>query len=117
MLFFFSYARADLTDYLRAFYLDLKDEVRHQSGLSEEEVGFRDADSIEPGKPWPDKIVQELRSCKVFVYLHSPTYFTREGCGREFRVIRDRLVAAGGLGADLSEVSCVQPIYWGAARS
>lgn len=93
MYYFFSYARADASTYLLSFYNDLSEAVRSKTGLeSPDAVGFRDADSIQPGSPWPVGIVSALSACKVFVYLHSPTYFNRDGCGREFEVIRRRLL-------------------------
>jgi hypothetical protein len=108
MLFFFSYARADFSPFLKRFYEDLREAVRSKSGEPNgDRVAFRDSISIEPGRPWPEAITNALRECKVFVYLHSPTYFTRDGCGREFQVIKSRLAAAGGLASELAQASCV----------
>jgi FxsC-like protein len=113
MLFFFSYARADSTAYLEKFYKDLREEVRSKAGEPDSDrISFRDLASIEPGKPWSDTIIHALRACKVFVYLHTPTYFTRDGCGREFRVIINRIAASGRPMADLAQASCIQPVYW-----
>jgi TIR domain len=85
MYYFFSYARADATPFLEKFYHDLREAVRSKTGVHDPDaVGFRDAQSIEPGSSWLDAIAKALSSCKVFVYLHSPTYFGRDGCGREF---------------------------------
>ena len=55
-------------------------------------------------------IVTALSSCNVFVYVHSPTYFTRDGCGREFEVIRQRLLKKGR--GQLEWGPCLLPIYW-----
>jgi FxsC-like protein len=117
MLYFFSYARADLSPFLKKFYSDLREAVRSKAGEPDpNRVAFRDAISITPGRPWPDAITEALRVCKVFVYLHTPTLFTRDGCGREFRVIKSRIAAAGGHIADLAQASCIQPIYWDGAK-
>jgi hypothetical protein len=73
MLFFFSYARADFSPFLKRFYEDLREAVRSKAGEpNAERIAFRDAISIEPGRPWPEAITEALRACKVFVYLHTP---------------------------------------------
>src|SRR5258708_5752153 len=112
MLFFFSYARADLSPFLKQFYRDLREDVRSKTGLEPEEVSFRDTTSIAPGRPWPEEITGALRTCKVFVYLHTPTFFTRDGCGKEFSVIMSRIAAAGRPIGDLTQASFKQPVYW-----
>ena len=113
MLFFFSYARADFSPFLQKFYDDLREAVRSKAGEADaDKIAFRDAKSIEPGQPWPEEITRALRVCKVFVYLHTPTYFTRNGCGKEFRIISDRLATANWRGATLSQASCLQPVFW-----
>jgi FxsC-like protein len=113
MLFFFSYARADLSPFLKKFYEDLREAVRSKAGEpNPDTIAFRDATSIEPGRPWPDAIAEALRVCRVFVYLHTPTYFARDGCGKEFRVIKNRVTASSGAVTDLAQASCIQPVYW-----
>jgi FxsC-like protein len=113
MLFFFSYARADYTPFLHRFYGDLREAVRSKvGGPNDDTIAFRDAASIEPGRPWPDAIVQALRICKVFVFLHSPTYYTRDGCGKEFSVIKQRIATSNGSSPEFSQVSSIQPIFW-----
>jgi FxsC-like protein len=110
MLFFFSYARADFTPFLKGFYEDLREAVRSKvGGQDDDTIAFRDAASIEPGRAWSDTITEALRVCKVFVYLHTPTYFSRDGCGREFRVIKNRVAASN---PDLAQASSIQPIFW-----
>jgi FxsC-like protein len=113
MLFFFSYARADLSPFLKKFYGDLREAVRSKAGEADpDKVSFRDAVSIAPGRPWPEALTAALSTCKVFVYLHTPTFFTRDGCGREFRVIKNRMTPVDGAVPDLARASCIQPIYW-----
>jgi hypothetical protein len=113
MLFFFSYARADYSPYLKRFYADLTEAVRSKAGeTTPRKIAFRDATSIEPGRPLPEEITESLRACKVFVYLHTPTFFTRDGCGREFRDIKNRVAGSSGPVAELAHASCIQPIYW-----
>jgi hypothetical protein len=112
MLFFFSYARGDLDPYLEKFYEDLRAAVGRKSGEPNDSVGFHDLSSIQPGTGWPDATTNELRACKVFVYLHTGRYYSADGCGREFRVIMDRVAASSGRAIHLAEASCIQPIYW-----
>ena len=113
MFFFFSYARADYTPFLKQFYTDLREAVRSKvGGPDDDTIAFRDATSIEPGRPWPEAISEALRVCRVFVFLHTPTYFTRDGCGREFRVIQDRIASSNARGINLAQVSSLQPIFW-----
>jgi hypothetical protein len=113
MLFFFSYARADFSPFVEKFYGDLRDAVRSKAGETDpDKIAFRDAKSIEPGRPWPEEITKALRVCKVFVFLHTPTYYTRDGCGKEFRVISDRLATSNLRDANLAKASCLQPVFW-----
>lgn len=114
-LFFFSYAQADAekNPFVKKFHDHLREAVRGLAGEAGREhfVSFKDLSSIEPGKPWTDSITEALRTCKVFVYLHSQTYFGREGCGKEYRVIRDRLERAEGH-SDLKGAAAIQPVFW-----
>ena len=104
-IFFFSYARADrrgaATDRLNAqdrghsnsvdiFYQNLCDQVAALTGRPTEEVGFFDSQNLELGAPWPERLMDGLRSAHVMVALFSPTYFRRPACGREFEVFRRR---------------------------
>jgi FxsC-like protein len=94
-LFFFSYARDDLID-MKRFYEDLVEEVRSETGQPRNaigSIGFRDESNIEVGEPWPDELGRALNTAQVFVYLHSPSYFRREWCGKEWEHFRRRLDA------------------------
>jgi FxsC-like protein len=91
-LFFFSYAREDLP-YMKQFYEDLVEEVRSRTGQERNAIGFRDESNIEVGMPWPDELGRALHTAQVFVYLHSPSYFRRKWCGKEWEVFRSRLDA------------------------
>ena len=89
--FFFSYARLDRDDFLKKFFEDLKASVRDLSGeLDEDEVGFFDAEGIEPGAQWPETLAGALQSSRAFVSLFSPTYFQKEYCGKEWTVFCQR---------------------------
>lgn len=90
-LFFLSYARLDRDKYLKRFYNDLAQEVRTLTGIEQQHAGFFDAQDIEPGDEWPHKLAEGLQTSRVFVPLYSPTYFTREYCGKEWKVFRSRI--------------------------
>ena len=114
MLFIFSYACADKSPYLEKFYTDLVEEVRKVSGCSPETViAFRDEGGLETGKRWTNGLTRALAECRVFVYLHSPTYFERDYCGREFEVFTRRLEARfGSWESPTGTPSLLQPVLW-----
>ncbi|MCP4545491.1 MAG: TIR domain-containing protein [bacterium] len=92
-LFFLSYARFDVDEYLDRFYDDLVREVR---GLSKDFVdtqmiGFRDSADIFPGDNWRQSLIDALRTARVFIYLISPVYFSRKWCGKEWAAFEMRL--------------------------
>ena len=96
--FFFSYTRADNTGrrgdgfgFLDKFYEDLVDSICSRTGLSEKEIGFQDVIDIEPGEQWPESLAKALVTSRVFVYIHSPTYFNRPMCGKEWQVFYTRI--------------------------
>ncbi|MFO1272001.1 MAG: TIR-like protein FxsC [Rubrivivax sp.] len=89
--FFFSYTRANNDAYLKRFFDDLSQEVRHRRGLgAEAAVGFFDQRSIELGEEWDAAIVEALNTSKVMLALASPAYFKSEYCGREWALFRRR---------------------------
>lgn len=97
LYFFFSYARVDLNEteytdpYLIRFYNDLTQEISQRTAIPRDQVGFRDEESILLGTLWPDALVKALRTAKVFISIYSPTYFTREWCGKEWTIFTSRI--------------------------
>ena len=96
--FFLSYARSDNSGrkddgpgYLDKFYADLVDSICSRTGLPEKEIGFRDTSDIEPGEQWPESLAKALVTSRVLVYIHSPTYFNRPMCGKEWQVFHTRI--------------------------
>lgn len=96
-LFFLSYARRDAkgTDKLKYFYERLALEVARAaavpSDVDENEVGFFDGETLEPGDDWPQVLAGALQSCKVLVCLYSKSYFKSRYCGQEFEIFRSRV--------------------------
>lgn len=105
--FFFSYARANLDDYLRQFYEDLSDKIREKVGLGKEaQVGFFDQQDIELGTEWDKKLAQELQECRVMVSAYSPAYFNSRYCGKEWECFRRRRAL------DPALPPVIKPIIW-----
>lgn len=91
--FFFSYARKDLTPYLRRFFKDLVEKVENLA--AREGVSFRDLEDMEPGDRWPETLAKALQRSRVLVALYSVWYFNRPYCGKEFQVFLNRVGAKG----------------------
>jgi FxsC-like protein len=92
LYFFLSYAREDDPTCVRRFFDDLSRNVRDLAGVDRnDQVGFLDSHSIEPGRRWAGNISEALSACSCFVALTSPRYFRREYCGREWSVFRSRI--------------------------
>jgi hypothetical protein len=104
-IFFFSYARADRSgagnarlnavdrgygNAIDTFYQHLCDHVASLTARPAAEVGFFDQDNLALGAPWPNRLIDALRSSTVMIALFSPTYFSRPACGREFEAFRRR---------------------------
>jgi FxsC-like protein len=101
-LFFLSYARADRDgdahDAIGRFYEDLVDEVGRRTGLSRDRIGFFDREKIEQGERWPDRLADALKTCRAFVPVLSPTFFSSDWCGREWGIFRARLLEFAAAG-------------------
>src|SRR5687767_6729555 len=91
--FFFSYAHADDTEFLRRFYKDLNEEVRQLIGAPKDEISFLDRNTVSHGSTWDAALEDGLKTCRVFVPLYSSSYFESEYCGKEFAAFRARLHA------------------------
>jgi len=89
-LFFFSYARNDNEKCLIDFYNEIVKETAKRKGINESSTGFRDV-SIELGESWPDSVANALKTSSVFLYLHSPNYFSSEWCGKEWYIYNLRI--------------------------
>jgi len=94
-LFFLSYARDDLEDdqdrLIERFYRDLAASVRLYYGPYQGRVGFFDTGEVGRGKWWTPELDHALRTCRVFVSIYSPTYFSRRFCGQEWALFQLRL--------------------------
>ncbi|MHA5051346.1 TIR-like protein FxsC [Streptomyces sp. SD15] len=92
----------DPDHWVRAFFTDLCDHVMALTDLpAGAPAGFMDRET-RPGEGWPRKLRENLATCRVFVPLFSPRYFTSENCGREWFAFNERRAwarATAGSGA------------------
>jgi len=51
--------------------------------------GFMDRE-LRPGNDWPRRITEALATCRVFLALYSPRYFSSESCGKEWYAFHKR---------------------------
>jgi FxsC-like protein len=76
---------------LDEFYKELEKAVEQRIPKAEGQIGFRDEQSLGYGDRWPEKLVSALSNACVFVALYTPSYFTRESCGKEWTVFEGRI--------------------------
>jgi FxsC-like protein len=118
-LYFLSYARNDRDndqyDTIRRFARELEQQVR-MLRPGQDSVSFFDGNDIEPGDSWPPTLSEALCRSKVFVPIYSPTYFTKDYCGREWQVFRNRLDAYRRQNPDVQVDDLIQPVLLMAPR-
>jgi FxsC-like protein len=74
-------------------YRDICAEVLERTTLPiNADVGFIDGHGIPLGGDWRDEVAEALATCRVFVPLYSPRYFTREECGMEWHAFAQRIL-------------------------
>ncbi|MBT2207889.1 TIR-like protein FxsC [Actinomadura sp. NEAU-AAG7] len=110
-LFFLSYARSrfragDPDRWVQKFFDDLCADLGQMTDAPN--PGFMDR-QIAPGSDWPRQIRDALSSCRVFVPLLSPAYFTSEYCGKEWTAFQERAQAET---AGPSRLSAMVPALW-----
>ncbi|MDH6215494.1 TIR-like protein FxsC [Streptomyces pseudovenezuelae] len=106
--FFLSYAHTpawgagsgDADQWVRTLFADLCDHVMALTDLPRgTQVGFMDHE-MRTGEGWPEVLSRNLATCRVFVPLYSPRYFTSEHCGREWYAFNERVLQARTSGSD-----------------
>ncbi len=113
--FFFSYAENQgYKKLLDKFYNNLIDEFHDQLGdRKKEEIGFRE-EEIEIGESRSESLANALRTSQVFIYIHSPTYFRNELCGKEWFFFRRRIeeYVEGHPGIIDNMPTFMFPVFW-----
>ncbi|HZU58224.1 MAG TPA: TIR-like protein FxsC [Actinocrinis sp.] len=118
--FFLSYAHTprvfddgpDPNYWVRSFFRDLCTELVHRDSrwhAPASRPGFMD-DAIPDGAIWRSRLAEQLASCRVFVPLYSRTYFSRENCGKEWAVFRERQMAH--LAQTGTPNEAILPVIW-----
>lgn len=91
--FFLAYAHTREQQWVARLYDDLCDEVLERTTLpATARAGFMDRSGIPLGSDWRDEVAGALATCRVFVPLYSPRYFTRDECGKEWHAFAQRIL-------------------------
>jgi hypothetical protein len=86
---FFSYARNDSAEWIRALEESLHQHLRERLGL---DVGiWKDKNNIRFGQNWTDEIHEAIRSSAAFLAILSPSYRNSEWCARERKLFLDEV--------------------------
>ncbi|MEU2774303.1 TIR-like protein FxsC [Streptomyces sp. NPDC007162] len=105
--FFLSYARTpswgseggDPDHWVHLLFRDLCEHIMALTDLpAGSQVGFMDR-TLRTGESWSEALSMSLATCRVFVPLLSPRYFSNEMCGREWYAFNERVVRAKAAGA------------------
>lgn len=116
--FFLSYAHTpswgpdsgDPDHWVHVLFRDLCDHIMALTDLPQgAQAGFMDRE-MRSGDGWPDKLSENLATCRVFVPLLSPRYFTSEMCGREWYAFTERILRARATGS--GAVPAIVPALW-----
>lgn len=112
-VFFFSYARENLDNHLRAFFEDLCENVAPFTKWAAEDpnLSFRDGKNLPLMDNWQPSIMDALQASSVLVSVTSPAYFQKRFCGQEYWVFDERRKHIGGA---VPEV--VLPVIWAPVR-
>jgi hypothetical protein len=123
-VFFLSYAHApkvaghgqtDPDFYAAKFFGDVCQHLVQSTDLpAGDGIGFMDRE-LRLGHQWPNRLVRALATCRVFVPLYSPRYFSSEHCGKEWSAFArraDEMAAWQGENAE-----AIIPALWAPVRS
>jgi len=73
------------------FYNNLNSILKSKLGLSKSEEVIFYSKEIEIGNHWTDELKESLNTSKVFLYMHSPSYYKTEYCGKEWLFFSERM--------------------------
>jgi hypothetical protein len=111
---FVSYSHVNSDTYLSRFVQDLaRGVLQHLESGTVDDVAFFDAERIENGEYWKKRLADELAKCKVCVAVCTPAFRASEFCGKELRVLLDRMAAwETAAGVAQNSRSPIFPIIW-----
>jgi len=116
--FFLSYAHTpawgagggDPDHWVHVLFTDLYNHIMALTDLpADVPAGFMDRE-MHSGDGWPEKLSQNLATCRVFVPLLSPRYFASEMCGKEWFAFHERILRARATRA--GDVPAIVPALW-----
>jgi FxsC-like protein len=90
--FFLSYAHTLNPKWVEKLYDDICNELIERTAWPLQAAGFMDRQVIPHGGDWRDEVAGALATCRVFVPLYSPRYFTRAECGIEWNAFSQRIL-------------------------
>jgi FxsC-like protein len=91
--FFLGYAHTPERPWVEKLFRDICAEVMERTTLPvTADVGFMDGSAIPLGGDWREEVARALATCRVFVPLYSPRYFTRIECGFEWHAFAQRIL-------------------------
>ena len=106
---FASYAQLDRDKYLERFIDEFRRQLQVLTGKPDASaIAFFDRDGVRAGDRWSETIINAVNAADVLLCLMSPTYFTREWCGRELEAFlrrESRLTAT-------ANSRFIFPIWW-----
>jgi FxsC-like protein len=109
--FFLAYAHTPEQSWVSKLFRDLSAEVLERTTRpTTVQVGFMDDSGIPLGGDWREEVASALATCKVFVPLYSPRYFTREECGREWHAFAQRILDHKA--RNLGNPTAIVPALW-----
>ncbi|MBQ0855589.1 TIR domain-containing protein (plasmid) [Streptomyces sp. BH-SS-21] len=116
--FFLSYAHTpswgpdsgDPDHWVRILFKDLCNHIMALTDLpAGSNAGFMDRE-MRSGEGWPERLSENLATCRVFVPLFSARYFSSEMCGREWYAFTERMLHARATGA--GSATAIVPALW-----
>ncbi|MFF7646995.1 TIR-like protein FxsC [Streptomyces canus] len=118
--FFLSYAHTppwgsgggDPDHWVQSFYQDLCSHIMALTSLPGNALaGYMDRETP-AGEGWSEELSRNLATCRVFVPLLSPRYFTSEMCGREWYAFNERILQARAAGTAGAGPEPICPVFW-----
>jgi TIR domain/NB-ARC domain len=107
---FAAHDEADPDIWAARLYKDLCDHLFQISSLPlDDTMGFMDRE-LRSGNEWTVKLASALATCRVFLPLYSPRYFSSEHCGREWSAFARR--TAGTSARKVESVEAIIPALW-----
>lgn len=109
--FFLGYAHTPERPWVEKLYREICSEVMERTSVPVNfDVGFMDGSPAPLRGFWREEVARALATCKVFVPLYSPRYFTCRECGIEWHAFAQRVLDHRAIHADNNAV--IVPALW-----